>query len=45
MQCPNCGGDMEGDGYTSPITCENTETPDYAEADSGPYFCDFKQEE
>ena len=23
MKCPNCGGSMLGDGYTTPIHCEH----------------------
>ena len=37
--CPVCGGTIIGDGYTSPAHCENSELPDYVEADSGPYYC------
>ena len=40
MQCPNCGGTMQGDGYTIASHCENTEVPEDAEPDSGPYYCE-----
>lgn len=39
--CPNCGGRMEGDGYTKPFQCENFQPqPDQClEPDSGPWHC------
>jgi len=43
-QCLNCGGTMVGDNYTSASHCENAEVPDGAEADSGPYYCNFPYE-
>lgn len=38
--CPNCGGSMEGDGYTTPMTCENAEDiEDCREPDAPPRYC------
>lgn len=40
--CPNCGGTLIGDGYTSVLHCENAEDLDAiaeAEADAGPIYC------
>lgn len=39
MSCRYCGGTVLGDGYTSPIACENVVVPDGACAGSGPYWC------
>ena len=36
----HCGGDTIGNGYTSPMHCENADVPDYAEPDSGPWECE-----
>jgi hypothetical protein len=40
--CTHCGGTMIGDGYTTPVTCENFD-PDsdigVIEPDSGPWYC------
>lgn len=33
---------MVGDAYTSPLHCEYTDAPDGAEADSGPWYCDYE---
>jgi len=44
MKCPHCGGSMIGDGYTSPITCENAETPMDFEPDADPIYCDEEEE-
>ena len=44
MNCIKCGGDMVGDAYTSPLHCEYTAPPEWAEADSGPRLCDFEPE-
>ena len=40
-QCPNCGGDIIGDGYTYVAHCENAEEEDYefCEADAGTVLC------
>jgi len=35
---------MIGDGYTSPITCENAETPMDFEPDADPIYCDEEEE-
>ena len=37
--CQVCGGDMEGDGYTVVIHCENTDAVGY-EPDAEPIYCD-----
>ncbi len=40
MTCPICGGDLVGDGYTSPRQCENTLVSMHdKEPDSGPWYC------
>jgi uncharacterized protein (DUF983 family) len=43
-QCPECGGDLIGDGYTAVIHCESLEEEVYyyAAPDEGPFYC--KQE-
>jgi len=38
--CPNCGGDLIGDGYTSVTHCENIDPPLDAEPDSDVLYCD-----
>lgn len=45
-QCPNCGENLSGDGYTLPIHCINRNETDwwYEAPDSGPYYCDFEEE-
>lgn len=48
MKCVNCNGDMNGDGYSSVMTCENLsggilnadEGPEYAAPDEAVYYCD-----
>ena len=42
--CSNCGGKMIGEEGKYPWTCEFSETPDGAEADSGPWYCIEKEE-
>ena len=37
--CPNCGGNMEGDGYTRVFHCESVDAPFDVEADAEPIFC------
>ncbi len=44
MSCPNCGGDLYGDGYTWPIHCEFVDLGPCWEPDSGPWYCDFGME-
>jgi len=39
MPCPNCGGELQGDGYGLAVHCERVDLPADVEADSGPYFC------
>jgi hypothetical protein len=45
--CPNCGGDLIGDGYTSVIHCEYADDDEYAYAapDEGPFLCNFEDQE
>lgn len=47
MSCPNCGGDVHGDGYTSVMHCEYADESEYeyAAPDEGPFYCDFEEEE
>ncbi len=39
--CPNCGGAILGDGYTSPYVCESATEEDYEfkEPDARPTYC------
>lgn len=37
--CPVCGGRWEGDGFTTPIHCENIECPQDREPDADPLPC------
>jgi uncharacterized protein (DUF983 family) len=41
-QCPECGGELLGDGYTTVIHCENIEEEVYyyAAPDEGPFYCE-----
>ena len=39
MNCPICGGTMIGDGYTTPIHCENVDLDPWIEPDFGPIYC------
>lgn len=40
MKCPNCGGQMIGDGYTSTLHCENIIEPPWdLEPDAEPVYC------
>lgn len=41
MKCPNCGGDMVGDGYTTVLHCESVDLgpEDAVEPDAGPVMC------
>lgn len=50
MLCKDCNEHMHGDGYTSPIYCSNIPEDtlnqlDYAEPDSGPYYCGYVNEQ
>ncbi len=40
--CPNCGGELIGDGYNSVVHCENAEEDAYwyVEPDADPIYCD-----
>tara|TARA_B100000497_G_scaffold128056_1_gene172886 strand:+ start:5658 stop:5837 length:180 start_codon:yes stop_codon:yes gene_type:complete len=37
--CPNCGGNMEGDGYTRVLHCEFVDDTLDIEPDANPIFC------
>lgn len=37
--CPNCGGDMVGDGHTLTQHCSRVDLPVDTEADAGPLYC------
>ena len=47
--CPNCGEYLVGDGYSNgdPVRCPNALEEDwwYSEPDSGPWYCNFEEEE
>ncbi len=43
MTCPNCGGTMIGDGYTSVRHCENVDVPEDLEPDAPPVYCPASQ--
>lgn len=47
--CPKCGEYLVGDGYSNgdPVRCPNALEEDwwYSEPDSGPWYCDFEEEE
>jgi len=46
MTCPNCGGSMQGDGYTTPIHCERVHGDALLVApDSKPMFCNLQDED
>ena len=45
MSCPVCGGTMIGDGYTTPIHCENVDLDPWIEPDFGPIYCTEEQAE
>ena len=40
MQCKTCGGNMEGDGFTTPLHCETLDiTGEGYEPDASPIYC------
>lgn len=43
--CPKCGGTMCGDGYAVARHCEFVDLPEDAEADSGPWLCDYEPDQ
>lgn len=43
-QCPVCGGEMIGDGYTVVVHCENVHNPMGIEPDAEPIYCELNQE-
>lgn len=39
-QCPDCGEQMNGDGYNLPVRCPNTLEDWWSAApDEGPFYC------
>ncbi len=44
MNCPNCGGEIIGDGYTSNMKCENAEDVDFLEPDAEIVLCNFTED-
>lgn len=42
-RCKKCGGSMIGDDYESASHCEYVDRPEDAEADSGPWYCNFTE--
>ena len=44
-RCPNCGGDMTGDGYTSVEHCENVEPDPSLEPDANPVYCNYSDDD
>lgn len=47
MNCTKCGGDIIGDGYTSPMHCEFADEEEYEfdEPDCNVIECDFEEED
>lgn len=45
--CPDCGENLIGDGYSSHIHCPNVEFDDHDcyEADANPVYCGFEDED
>lgn len=39
--CPNCGGTLDGDGYSRVVSCEFADPEDYEclAPDSNPVYC------
>lgn len=45
-QCPNCGENLEGDGYNYVIHCPYTEEDYYClEPDAAPVYCNYPLQE
>ena len=44
MKCSNCGGNMEGNGYSKVLHCEFADEGSYEhhEPDANPVMCDLK---
>lgn len=40
-RCPNCGGDLVGDGYTSVVHCEYVDPDPWLEPDANPVYCNY----
>lgn len=40
--CPYCGGNIEGDGYTIVLHCENADLPLDVEPDAEPVLCEHQ---
>jgi len=50
MHCPNCGGEVFGDGDKTVMVCENLSDGEYVEQgvayaapDEGPFYCSFEE--
>ena len=43
--CKDCGEELYGDGYSTPLVCPFNDDPEvaYAEPDSGPWYCGFEE--
>lgn len=39
--CPNCGGKIIGDGYTTPLRCEEATADDLTEPDGRVILCEL----
>lgn len=45
LTCPNCGEQLEGDGYTRVVHCPNTEVDTtYHEPDANPVYCNLGEQ-
>ena len=45
MRCKNCGGTMEGDGYTNVLHCETLDVIGEGYApDANPVYCEMLEE-
>ena len=42
--CPDCGENLEGDGYTRTLHCPYTELETNLEPDANPVYCGLKSE-
>lgn len=43
-ECPICGGEMLGDGFTLVLHCENVEDLDCIEPDAQPVYCEIEKQ-
>ena len=42
MTCPNCGGNMIGDGFTAPVRCEFFDLKSDEPVDGSPLYCELE---